>query len=340
MIRYRESRQENRDISTIKPSIIFKSNFDQKTKNPKLLAFKSTDIASSTHNGNNNNFNYLLYEMPEEHSRHSSTSTMILPSSRQSSNNNSDQRIKIVIKDCKDSSPDDGIFKSNYQINFNSSKQNKNSYQHNKKAHLFSSNSSNSLNAKSRNGSKQSMSPSSQYGIRPKAAIGEPYIKHESDSLSSETANGFDDQSTLKTDTSFLDLISSLNEDKILNESNYKSNISKQLRINQKMSHLKKNIEKKDKFYDENERYFYSEIKFINDEINQQFRNLKKQTLSDISRGTRDHFIIKKYNDSVMNANYSNQILDENNFKDDDSLITSDVLINLSQKIWKQAETL
>lgn len=149
-----------------------------------------------------------------------------------------------------------------------------------------------------------------------------------------------DDQGTLKNNASFLDLISSLNEDKTINDSSYKSNISKQLRINQKMSQLKTNIDRKDVFSNENERYFYSAIKFVNDEINQQFKNLKKQTLADVGTGPKGKFVTNKYSKTVLKTTFDNQKASDSATEEDPDMITVDLLNKLSEKVWKEAETL
>ncbi|KAL6928307.1 hypothetical protein ACO0SA_003045 [Hanseniaspora valbyensis] len=255
-----------------------------------------------------------------------------------------------------------------------------NSGSNGKRPHLFSSNgSSTSLSQKSNSSSKQSMSPNSLYSPQlNQVKTGSTSLltdqhnltraitnsnnnsnnniimsrnnnNNNSNSNNNNSNNKFYDEFTLKNNASFLDSISSLNENKNINENGFKSNISKQLRINQKMSHLKNNMEKKDVFANENEKYFYSDVKFINDEINQQYKNLKKQTFTTVGKESEKCFVTNKYNDIILrdedisNNSSSNKKLDSEKTtvsENDSSMITPDLLTKLATKVWEEAEKL
>ena len=331
----------------------------------------------------NHNLNYLLYEIPEQYSRTNSSisanSDLISARPPNIRNNSSENKIKIVIKNSDDNpfnnnNNNNGIFKSNYQINFNSSCHNNNksnnSGSNGKRPHLFSSNgSSTSLSQKSNSSSKQSMSPNSLYSPQlNQVKTGSTSLLTDQHNLTRAITNSnnnnnsnnniimsrnnnnnsnnkkFYDEFTLKNNASFLDSISSLNENKNINENGFKSNISKQLRINQKMSHLKNNMEKKDVFANENEKYFYSDVKFINDEINQQYKNLKKQTFTTFGKESEKCFVSNKYNDLILRDDESsNKKLDSEKStvsENDSSMITPDLLTKLATKVWEEAEKL
>ncbi|OBA25078.1 hypothetical protein HANVADRAFT_8264 [Hanseniaspora valbyensis NRRL Y-1626] len=168
--------------------------------------------------------------------------------------------------------------------------------------------------------------------------------RNNNSSNNSNNNNKFYDEFTLKNNASFLDSISSLNEDKNISENGFKSNISKQLRINQKMSHLKNNMEKKDVFANENEKYFYSDVKFINDEINQQYKNFKKQTFMVCGKESEKCFVSNKYSDLISRDDESsNKKLDSEKStvsENDSSMITPDLLTKLATKVWEEAEKL
>lgn len=337
------SRQSSKDSSSdSRSSTFFTSQRDNPhentSENNNMQQLYTLRNSSQNNNQNNANLNYLLYEIPEQYSSSMSTNSDLI-STRSTKKKSNENKIKIVIKNADDNpfNKNPSIFKSNYQINFNSSNTN---YNNNKRVQLYSSNSSNSLSQKSRNSSKQSVSPNSVYSPQLNKTSTEITPISNSEISARNVEEPLDDQWSLKNNSSFLDLISSLNEDKSINNTNYKSNISKQLRINQKMSQLKTNIDRKDVFSNDNERYFYSAIKFVNDEINQQFINLKKQTLTDVGPGPKSKFVTNKYNKTILKTSFDTPKTTDLEAEEDLDLVTVDLLTKLSERVWKEAETL
>lgn len=246
------------------------------------------------------NPNYLLYEIPEQYTSRSNSNST-------TANDRSKQNPK-----------NKSLFKNNYQISFNQNKR-------------LSIDDSNLVS--SRKDSKNSMSPGSRlFTQRSRGSIA---ISDDSSTLvNSSITKSKVNASSAK---SLLDLVS---EYEGKSETSEDINTHKQLRITQKLNMLKQNYDKDflDGFRDTD--YFYSDIKFINDEINHQFNNMKLLKSRDVLNVKKQSkfFIYNKYLDVLKNKNTHR---DESTFyiaKPDD-IVSQDQLNDIIEKAWLSAET-
>lgn len=245
------------------------------------------------------NPNYLLYEIPEQYTSRNNSNST-------TAHNRSNQNTK-----------NESLFKNNYQISFNQ----------NKRLSIDDSN-----HVSSRKDSKTSMSPGSR--ILTKGSRGS--ITNSDDN--STLVNSSISKSKVNTSSakSLLDLVSEYEGNSNLNEG---INTHKQLRINQKLNILKQNQEKNFLNCIKDTDYFYSDIKFINDEINHQFNNMKVLRSRD-NPNVNNHntlFICNKYLD-VLKSNNTHKAEPKVDISTPEDIVTKDQLNDIIEKAWKKAE--
>ncbi|SGZ38940.1 uncharacterized protein HGUI_01140 [Hanseniaspora guilliermondii] len=232
-----------------------------------------------------------------------------IPEQYTSSNNSNTKKTQ--------STQSESLFKNNYQISFNK----------NKKSTFDEFN-----NVSTRKDSKSSMSPGSQvFNLGSRGSI--TNSDDNSTLVNSSISRSKVDSSSTK---SLLDLVSEYENVSTKSEDN---NTHKQLRINQKLNILKQNHDKNFLKGIKNTEYFYSDIKFINDEINHQFNNMKVLRAKDISnvKNCNNLFIYDKYLDVIISNNIHK---DEQKLyiKKPNDVITNDQLDDIIERAWENAE--
>lgn len=273
------------------------------------------------------NPNYLLYEIPEQYnSKNSNNST----------NSSKSDSTRYILKSINNNS-NEGLFKRNYQISFNQDRhQSKDEYVP-----------TISMISSKRNGSKASMSPGTQ--VQNSFSRGSTTSSEDNSTLVNST------NSILKTGysstKSLLDLVSE-NENKIQNVVETKdstTNLHKQLRINQKLTILKQNIDKKSNILDgiqNPETYFYSDVKFMNDKINHQYKNMKLLKSQDFQNIQSEVKIMTKkklhVSEKYLELVVKNKVLDKDDKKifieHSEDYIPTDYLDKLAEEAWLKAE--
>lgn len=254
-----------------------------------------------SHHSSNKKINpsYLLYEIPEQYTSRNNSNST-------TANNRSNQNTK-----------NESLFKNNYQISFNQ----------NKRLSIDDSN-----HVSTRKDSKNSMSPGSR--IFTQGSRGSITNSDDNSTLVNSTIS----KSKVNTSSakSLLDLVSEYEGKSNLSED---INKHKQLRINQKLNILKQNHDKNFLSGIKDTDYFYSDIKFINDEINHQFNNMKVLRSRDVSnvKTQNNFFICNKYLDVLKN---NNSCKDEPKFyiSKPDDIISKDQLNDIIENAWERAE--